>query len=196
MKLLILSYGYRILTQVCDNINSDYPNLERLIYDMWETMENANGSGLAAPQVGQAIRLFVVDSQTTYENLGAQDRKTYFDVDDVGIRETFINAKIISYSEKCWDDTEGCLSIPNLFQHIKRPWSITIEYYNAEFEKLTRMFKGTTARVIQHEYDHTDGVLYIDHLNPLAKKLIESRLKRIKRGQIKTGYPMRFSKKR
>lgn len=192
MKRPILAYGHSILKQKCNDIEKDYPELDKLIADMWETMENANGCGLASPQIGLPIRLFIVDSKTTFENLDEQDQGIYFEKNDSGIKEIFINAKIIQRSEELWEDEEGCLSIPNLFCKVKRNWAITIEYYNRNFEKQIRTFSGTTARMIQHEYDHTEGILYLDHLKPLTKKLLEGKLKQIARGQIKTRYPMKF----
>jgi peptide deformylase len=192
MKRPILAYGHSILKQKCNDIEKDYPELDKLIADMWETMENANGCGLASPQIGLPIRLFIVDSKTTFENLDEQDQGIYFEKNDSGIKEIFINAKIIQRSEELWEDEEGCLSIPNLFYKVKRNWAITIEYYNRNFEKQIRTFSGTTARMIQHEYDHTEGILYLDYLKPLTKKLLEGKLKKIARGQIKTRYPMKF----
>ncbi len=166
--------------------------MDRLIADMWETMKNANGCGLAAPQIGLPVRLFIVDSRTTFENLEEADRSDYFAPDDKGILETFINARIIERCGTLWEDDEGCLSIPDLLQKVKRHWTITIEYYNQGFEKRIRSFSGTTARMIQHEYDHTEGILYLDHLKPLTKKLMATRLKRIVKGQVRTRYPMKF----
>jgi peptide deformylase len=192
MKRPILAYGHSILKQKCNDIEKDYPELDKLIADMWETMENANGCGLASPQIGLPIRLFIVDSKTTFENLDEQDQGIYFEKNDSGIKEIFINAKIIERSAELWEDEEGCLSIPNLFYKVKRNWAITIEYYNRNFEKQIRTFSGTTARMIQHEYDHTEGILYLDYLKPLTKKLLEGKLKKIARGQIKTRYPMKF----
>ncbi len=192
MKRPILAYGHSILKQKCNDIEKNYPELDKLIADMWETMKNANGCGLASPQIGLPIRLFVVDSKTTFENLEETDRKIYFAQDDKGIMETFINAKIIERSAELWEDEEGCLSIPNLSQKVKRNWAITIEYYNQNFEKQVCSFSGTTARMIQHEYDHTEGILYLDYLKPLTKKLMETKLKKIAKGQIKTNYPMKF----
>lgn len=192
MKRPILAYGHSILKQKCENIDKSYPDLEQLIADMWETMQNANGCGLAAPQIGQAIRLFIVDSKTTFENLEETDRKTYFDKDDKGLIETFINASIIQRSEEIWEDEEGCLSIPNLAQKIKRHWAITVAYFDKDFKQQIRVFSGTTARMIQHEYDHTKGILYLDYLKPLTRKLLESKLKKIVKGEIQTKYPMKF----
>lgn len=192
MKRSILAYGHHILKQKCNDIENDYPELDKLIADMWETMENANGCGLASPQIGLPFRLFIVDSKSTFDNLGEEDRKFYFPQDDKGIMETFINAKIIQRSEELWEDEEGCLSIPNLFYKVKRNWAITIEYYNRNFEKQIRTFSGTTARMIQHEYDHTEGVLYLDYLKPLTKRLMASKLQKILKGQIVPAYPMNF----
>src|SRR5690606_865506 len=123
MTRSILAYGHSILKQRCNDIEKNPPELNNLIADMWETMQNANGCGLAAPQVGFPVRLFIVDSKTTFENLEEADRKIYFDQDDQGITETFINAKIIERSAELWEDEEGCLSIPNLFQKVTRPWA-------------------------------------------------------------------------
>ncbi|GAA4781831.1 peptide deformylase [Olivibacter ginsenosidimutans] len=192
MKRSILAYGHHILKQKCNDIEKDYPELDKLIADMWETMENANGCGLASPQIGLPVRLFIVDSKSTFDSLGEEDRKFYFPQDDKGIMETFINAKIIQRSEELWEDEEGCLSIPNLFYKVKRNWAITIEYYNRNFEKQIRTFSGTTARMIQHEYDHTEGVLYLDYLKPLTKRLMASKLQKILKGQIVPTYPMNF----
>lgn len=192
MKRAILAYGHHILKQKCNDIEKDYPELDKLIADMWETMENANGCGLASPQIGLPVRLFIVDSKSTFDNLGEEERKFYFPQDDKGIMETFINAKIIQRSEELWEDEEGCLSIPNLFYKVKRNWAITIEYYNRNFKKQIRTFSGTTARMIQHEYDHTEGVLYLDYLKPLTKRLMASKLQKILKGQIVPAYPMNF----
>ena len=192
MKQPILAYGHSILRQKCYDIEKDYPDLDKIIADMWETMENANGCGLAAPQIGLPLKLFIVDSKTTYENFDQKDRKTYVDKDDKGINETFINATIIERSEQIWEDEEGCLSIPNLSKKITRHWTISIEYYNKNFALQTQTFSGTTARMIQHEYDHTEGILYLDHLKPLTRRLMESKLKRIEKGRIKMNYPMKF----
>ncbi len=192
MTRAILAYGHSILKQKCNNIEKEYPELDKLIDDMWETMQNANGCGLAAPQIGIGIKLFVVDSKTTFDNLEIEDRENYFGESDSGIMETFINARIIERSEKVWEDLEGCLSIPNLSQKVKRPWSITIEYFNKDFEPKSQTFSGATARMIQHEYDHTEGILYLDYLKPLTKKMMEGKLKKIMKGQIEMKYPMKF----
>ena len=196
MKRSILAYGHHILNQKCNDIEKDYPELDKLIADMWETMENANGCGLASPQIGLPIRLFIVDSKSTFDNLGEEDRKFYFPQDDKGIMETFINANIIQRSEKLWEDEEGCLSIPNLFYQVKRNWAITIEYYNRNFEKQIRTFSGTTARMIQHEYDHIEGVLFTDKISSFKKRLNEKKLKSIMEGKASVDYRMKFALKK
>lgn len=192
MNLPIVAYGNRILKQKCIPINEDSQEIQNLIINMWETMENSNGCGLASPQINKPLQLFIVDSQITFESLDTEGQLLYFERNDKGIRETFINAKIIDSSEETWEDYEGCLSIPGLSQKVKRPWGITIEYLDQNFIKHTKTFSGLTARIIQHEYDHTQGTLYIDHLKPLTRKMIESKLKKIIYGNIKTGYPMKF----
>jgi peptide deformylase len=194
MQLPILAYGHDILRRQCDEIDSSYPDLNKLIDNMWETMYGANGCGLAAPQVNVPVRLFLVDSKSTHDRMDEDVREDYFVPEDTGIVETFINANIIDESDDAWIDEEGCLSIPELAERVKRPWSITIEYYNRNFEKQTKTFYGTTARMIQHEYDHIEGVLYLDYLKPLTRKLLQGKLEKIAKGQIKAKYPMQFVK--
>lgn len=192
MNLPIVAYGNHILKQKCIEISQNSPEIQKLIEDMWETMENSNGCGLSSSQIGKALQLFVVDSEIIYENFTIEDQILNFEKNDKGIRETFINAKIIATSDETWEDYEGCLSIPGLSQKVERPWQITIEYLNQDFIQQRKTFTGLTARIIQHEYDHTQGILYIDHLKSLTRKLIESRLKKIVNGNISTGYPMKF----
>lgn len=195
MILPILSYGHTILRSECSDINADYPALSSLIEDMWQTLYNAKGCGLAAPQVNRPIRLFLVDSKTTFETLAADERAYYFNDGDTGIVETFINARITERSEESWEDEEGCLSIPNLTRMVNRPVSITIEYLDKDFVPRTRHFSGSTARMIQHEYDHIEGRLYLDYLSPFAKKLLKSKLKKISTGLLPAKYPMSYCKK-
>ena len=189
MQRQILAYGHGILKKECHEIEKSYPGLVEIISDMWETMRKANGCGLAAPQIGLPIKLFVVDSKTTFENLDEQDRQNYF---DRGIAETFINAKITERSEETWEDEEGCLSIPRLNQNVRRSWGIKIEYFDKDFQWQTKSFSGATARMVQHEYDHTLGILYLDYLKPLVKRLMAPKLKQIMKGRIRPEYPMRF----
>ncbi|WP_207511207.1 peptide deformylase [Longitalea luteola] len=194
MQLPILSYGHSVLREKCQDIEAGYPELQKLIDNMWETMYGANGCGLAAPQVNVPVRLFLVDSKTTYDKMEDGEREDYFHPEDTGIVETFINAAIVEESEETWIDEEGCLSIPALSGRVNRPWSITIEYVNRAFEPQKKTFYGVTARMIQHEYDHTEGVLYLDYLKPLTRKLLQGKLEKIAKGQIKAKYPMKFAK--
>ena len=188
----ILAFGNSLLRKACEPVDQQYQDLNNLIDDMWETMENAQGCGLAAPQVGVAIRLFVVDSKTTFNNLSAEERRISFDKKDTGIKQVFINARIIGRSENCWNDEEGCLSIPGFSRTVERPWAVTVEYHDEYFRFHKNTFFGATARMIQHEFDHTEGILYLDYLKPITRKLIAPRLKKISKGDVDTGYPMRF----
>lgn len=191
MILSIVAYGNDILRQPCAAITRQYPALDVLIDDMWQTLYVANGCGLAAPQVSHSVQLFIVDSVQTYENMDARNRKKYFDTHE-GIQETFINARITERSAATWTEEEGCLSIPALAAEVQRPWAITVEYLDRNFEPQTRTFSGSTARMIQHEYDHTEGILYLDYLKPLKRTLLKGKLQKVKDGKVKTRYPMKF----
>lgn len=191
MVLPIVAYGHDILRQKCGNINPQYPGLKDLVEDMWQTLYVANGCGLAAPQVNHAIRLFIIDSVQTHNSFDLRSRKQYFD-GDTGIRETFINAQIVDRSDATWKEEEGCLSIPALAEEVERPWSITIEYLDSRFQPHTRTFSGSTARMIQHEYDHIEGILYLDYLDPLKRSLWNRKLEKIAEGKVKAKYPMMF----
>jgi peptide deformylase len=193
MILPIISYGHAILRQKCKPIKSDYPDLDNLIANMWTTLYAASGCGLAAPQVNHTIRLFIVDSDDTFEKMEPKERDAFF-AGDCGIKETFINAKILEKSDEIWTDKEGCLSIPTLFEEVERPWSIKIEYLDKSFQMHTKWFHGTTARMIQHEYDHTEGRLYIDYLKPLPKRVLGGKLVKISKGIIKAKYSMKYLK--
>ncbi|MCD9016600.1 peptide deformylase [Fulvivirgaceae bacterium QH1ED-6-2] len=140
---------------------------------------------------GQALQLFVVDSKSTYDSMDAARRQEYFPEDDTGIVETFINAQVVAQSDKNWDDEEGCLSIPSLSRGVSRPWSITVDYFDRSFIKQTHTFAGATARMIQHEYDHTRGVLYLDYLSVFTRQRMQRKLRAIVRGHIEVDYPMR-----
>lgn len=192
MILPILAYGHDVLRQPCREVMPGEDGLERLIDNMWHTMQNARGCGLAAPQVNEPMQLFIVDSKSTYDAFDPEERTYFFHEADTGIQETFINAEIVDSSVETWEDEEGCLSIPNLARPVTRPISITIAYSDQDFTRKTRSFSGTTARMIQHEYDHTRGILYLDYLNPLAKKLIAGKLKKISAGLLPAKYPMTY----
>lgn len=193
MKLPIMAYGQSVLRKKGVEITPGYPDLQTLIDDMWETLYVADGCGLAAPQVNHPVRLFIVDSLETYLKMEEEDRKEFFDGDQ-GIKETFINAKILEYSDDYWIEEEGCLSIPGLSEDVERPWSITIEYLDRNFLEQKKTFSGTTARMIQHEYDHTDGKLYLDHVRPIRKKLLKGKLQKITDGDVRVNYAMKFIK--
>ena len=190
MILPIVPYGKTILRKKCAFITKDYPGFNQLIENMWETLENADGCGLAAPQINCEISLFIVNTVGTYLHLSSKEREEDFD-GDTGIKETFINAQIISIdTEKSEAVEEGCLSIPSLSEPVKRPWSISIKYFDKDFNEYTKKFSGYTAKVIQHEYDHTQGKLYLDYLSPLRVELLRSKLKKIKDGKMSSKYPM------
>jgi peptide deformylase len=192
MVLPIVAYGHDILRQPCRDISAEYPRLQELISNMWQTLYVASGCGLAAPQVDHDIRLFIIDSKQTYESMDLRNRKQYYE-DSTGIQETFINARITDRSEASWTYEEGCLSIPALAAEVERAWSITVEYLDRDFQPQTRSFSGSTARMIQHEYDHTEGILYLDYLKPLKRALFKSKLQKIADGKVKPKYPMKFA---
>jgi peptide deformylase len=194
MRLPVLSYGHAILRQKCDFIKDDYPGLNNLITDMWDTLYSPDGCGLAAPQVGKQIRLFIVDSKLTYDNIEPSERIAYFEEGDTGINETFINAQIIERHGIIREDEEGCLSIPGMSSLVRRPCYITIEFLDRNFTKQIKTYGGSTARIIQHEYDHTEGILYIDHLDSLTRRLMEGKLRKVSKGLSHAKYPMKFMK--
>jgi len=192
MILPIVSYGNSVLREKCVDIDASYPELDKLITDMWETLYPADGVGLAAPQVNHAIKLFIVDTKIMYANYDEEFREEDFDGDQ-GIVETFINATITETSGKIWQYEEGCLSLPKINDNVDRPWTITIEYFNRNFEKQVRTYHGLTARVIQHEYDHTLGTVFTDHLKPLKRSLLKTKLKRVAEGKVNVKYKMKFT---
>ncbi len=187
MILPIVAYGDPVLRKRGEDIDKDYPNLPQLIENMFETMERAKGVGLAAPQVDKAIRLFIVDSTRMTEG----DEETNPD----GIREVFINPKLFDETGKEWAYEEGCLSLPGIRENVVRFDTISIQWYDKDFEFQERTFKGLTARVIQHEYDHIEGKLFIDHLKPLKRSLLKGKLENISRGKVNADYKMKFPKK-
>jgi peptide deformylase len=192
MILPIVAYGSPVLRKVCDEITPDYPGLDKLIADMWETMYNSNGVGLAAPQVNVPIRLFTMDSEQIFENQDEDEKGEY--ADEPGFKGVFINAQIVTLNGKEWPYNEGCLSIPKIREDVYRNEEITIEFEDENFITHTRTFIGITARVILHEYDHIEGKLFIDHLKPLKRKLMKRKLDDISKGKIKVDYRMVFPK--
>ncbi|MEM6698161.1 MAG: peptide deformylase [Bacteroidota bacterium] len=183
MILPIYAYGNTVLKKEGEEITADYPNLKELIANMWETMENASGIGLAAPQIGLPIRLFLVDSHPVFEE----------EEEDEGMRRVFINAQKIEEDGEEWTYEEGCLSIPDVTGDVERPSRLKLRYMNENFEEKEEVFTGMNARIIQHEYDHIDGVLFTEHLKPIRKKLIKRKLDKIRKGDISLKYRMKFA---
>ncbi len=192
MILPIVAYGNPILRKMGKEITPDYPELNKLIDDMWETMYNSRGVGLAAPQINKDIRLFVMDSVQIIENLEADEKDDY--PGDEGYKSVFINAKLNSADGEDWSYNEGCLSIPKIREDVMRKEKISISFLDEKFEPHTKTFTGVTARVILHEYDHTDGKLFIDYLKPLKKSLLKRKLADISKGKISVDYRMSFAK--
>ena len=184
MILPIYAYGQPVLKRKAINIPQDQENLKELIDNMWETMYNANGIGLAGPQIGKSLRIFLIDTNLVKE-----------EGDESGVKQVFINAQILEESGEEGSYEEGCLSIPDVRGDVDRLNTIVIEYFDENFEKHTKTFDGIEARVIQHEYDHIEGKLFTEKLQPLKKRLIKRKLENIKKGKVKCDYRMRFVKK-
>ena len=192
MFLSIEAYGSDILRKKPTDITPDYPGLEKLLADMWETMYYSNGVGLAAPQINREIRLFVMDSAQIFANQEEDEKGEY--PDEPGIKKVFINAHIVHFGGSDWSYNEGCLSIPKIREDVMRPEEVTLEYLDENFEPHTETFIGITARIIQHEYDHIEGKLFIDYLKPLKRKMLKGKLTDISKGKIKVDYKMVFPK--
>ena len=187
MTLPIVAYGAAVLRKVSEPISADYPNLAKLIEDMWETMYDSNGVGLAAPQINRAIRLFVMDSQQIFENAEPEDASF---PDAPGIKRVFINAEIVELSGKEWVYNEGCLSIPKIREDVLRHEKVTLKYMDESFVEKIETFDGMTARSILHEYDHIEGKLFIDYIKPLKKKMLQGKLNDIHKGKVRVDYKM------
>ena len=192
MTLPIVAYGAPVLRKVCSDITPDYPDLDNFIEDMWETMYTSNGVGLAAPQVNRDIRLFVVDSSQVFKNQDEEDKGKY--ADEPGIKQVFINAHIKQLDGNDWTYNEGCLSIPKIREDVIRPEEVMMEYVDENFQPKTEKFVGLTARIVQHEYDHIEGKLFIDYLKPLRKKMLRGKLNDISKGKLKMDYKMMYAK--
>lgn len=192
MILPIVAYGAPVLRAVSKEIDQNYPDLQKFIADMWETMYASNGVGLAAPQVNRNVRIFVMDSAQVFENQDEEDKGKF--ADDPGIKRVFINPKVIELKGKEWEYNEGCLSIPKIREDVTRNEEVILEYQDEQFNKHKETFNGLTARVILHEYDHIEGKLFIDYLKPLKRKLMKGKLDDISKGKIKVDYKMMFPK--
>ena len=192
MILPIVAYGTPILRVNCKDISQDYPDLAKLIEDMWETMYYSSGVGLAAPQVNRDIRLFIIDSTQIFSNQDEDEKGKY--PDEPGVKQVFINAHIKKLNGEEWAYNEGCLSIPKIREDIIRNEEVKLEYVDEQFQPHTRTFNGITARIILHEYDHIEGKLFIDYLKPLKRKLLKGKLDDISKGKISVDYKMIFPK--
>lgn len=189
MILPITAYGDPVLRKKAKEISADYPDLKELISNMWETMYGAYGVGLAAPQVGLPIRIFLIDTSpfAEDEDLSDEEKKELS-----GLKKVFINAKITEEKGDEWAFSEGCLSIPEIREDVFRKPEITIEYFDEDFNRHNERFTGLAARVIQHEYDHIEGILFTDKLSSLKKRLIKGKLSNISKGKINVDYRMKF----
>lgn len=186
MILPILSYGHQGLREETKEIGPDYPKLDELIENMFETMYNAQGVGLAAPQVNLPIRLFVVDG-SPIEPVEGEDMEQF--------KRVFINPRKIEETGTPWAFEEGCLSIPDIRENVTRPAHITLQYQDPQFDTHTETFTGMQARIVQHEYDHLDGKLFVDYLSGMRRRVLKTRLSKISQGKVDSPYPMKYSKK-
>lgn len=182
MILPIYIYGHPVLRKMTQDIDASYPNLKELIDNMYETMHNAEGIGLAAPQVGLEDRIFVIDLSP----LADEENPQYKD-----LKKVFINARITSRTGDIAFAEEGCLSIPNIHESVPRQGTIEIEYLDENLEPHTETYTGFTARVIQHEYDHIDGILFVDHISAIRKRLIKAKLTNMTKGKVSCHYRVR-----
>jgi peptide deformylase len=192
MILPIVAYGAPVLRKVAGDITKDYPELDKFIADMWETMYYSNGVGLAAPQVNKDIRVFVVDTEQIFENQEDDEKGKY--PDEPGTKKVFINPQIKALDGEDWAYNEGCLSIPKIREDVMRPQTVVLEYLDEDFKPHTDTFNGVTARVILHEYDHLEGKLFIDYLKPLRRKMLQGKLNDISKGKVRVDYKMIFGK--
>lgn len=184
MILPIVAYGDPVLRKETEEIDKDYPDLDILIADMFETMYAAKGVGLAAPQINKAIRIFIIDAS------GFNEDDEHPELAD--FKRIYINPIIVEESGKEWKFEEGCLSIPGIREDVSRPSNLVIEYYNEKFELIEETLDGIAARIIQHEYDHIEATLFTDKINPLKKRLIKGKLNDIAKGNISVSYRMKF----
>lgn len=192
MILPIVAFGHPVLKKMCKNITSDYENLDSLIDNMWETMYAASGVGLAAPQIGLSIRLFIVDASPFSEDktLSLEEREKLSK-----FKMVFINPELKATSDDLNTFNEGCLSIPEIREDVVRENEIIVDYYDQDFNKKSLKLDGLRARVVQHEYDHIQGILFTDKLSTFKKRLIKGKLNTISKGKVKADYLMSFYSK-
>ena len=188
MILPIYAYGEAVLRKQADDIEENSEEIQKLIDDMFETMYQASGVGLAAPQIGKSLRLFIVDTSGFVEN-DEEDEEGLG-----GFKKVFINPEIISEEGEIWPFNEGCLSIPDIREDVSRNQDLKIKYLDRDFKTHTEVYSGLKARVIQHEYDHIEGILFTDHLSGLKKRLLKGKLTNISKGKVRVDYRMKFPK--
>ena len=184
MILPVYTYGQPVLRKKCQEITPDYPELQDLISNMWETMYQASGVGIAAPQVGKSVRLFVIDS----EQILQEDSK------ETGFKKVLINAEILEEDGEEWAYEEGCLSIPHVRGDVERQESIKIRYQDENFNEFIETYSGINARVIQHEYDHIEGVLFTEKLKPIKKRMVQRKLDAIRKGNVSADYKLKVAR--
>ena len=191
MLLPIIAYGHPVLKRKAEVINKDYPKLLELIDNMFETMYNANGVGIAAPQIGLSVRLFIVDTNpfSEDESLSDEERSQL-----KSFKKIFINPKILDQNGDEWSFEEGCLSIPNIRESVLRQESIKVQYFDENFTQHIESYDGLLARVIQHEHDHIEGILFTDKLSSFKKQLLKKKLLKISSGKLSFDYEMQFFK--
>lgn len=185
MVLPVYAYGSPILRKISKDIDEDYEGLDLIINNMFETMNDSDGVGLAAPQIGKSIRLFIVDASPLAEDEPELEN----------FKKIFVNARIISQEGEEWEFNEGCLSIPTIREDVKRQPVINIQYYDENFVFHDERYDGTKARIIQHEYDHLDGIMFTDKVAPIRKRFLKNKLAAISKGKIDVAYKMKFPKK-
>ena len=186
MILPVVAYGHPVLKKIAEEIEPDYPGLQQLIADMFETMYHSEGVGLAAPQINKSIRLFVIDADPFQE--------TYPEAK--GFKKVFINPEIVAVSEEKWTFREGCLSLPDMNEDVERPAKVTVNYLDENFVEHEEEFDGICARVFQHEYDHLEGKVYVDRVAPMRKMMLKNKLRNISEGNVYVDYKMIFPAKR
>lgn len=190
MELPIVAYGDAVLRKKAEEISEDYPELQKLIEDMFETMYAANGVGLAAPQIGLPIRLFIVDAAPFAEDDDGEEGEEAA----ADFKRVFINPIIFDEEGEEWGFEEGCLSIPGIREEVKRKSALKIEYYDENWDLYEEELDGILARIVQHEYDHIEGILFTDKISPLRRTLLQGKLNDISKGKVDVAYKMRFPK--
>jgi peptide deformylase len=184
MLLPVYLYGSTVLRKKAADISQDYPNFKQLITDMWETMYQAEGVGLAAPQVGKSVRVFVVDAEVLASDYPEAK----------GFKKAFINAQLVEEEGEEWAYSEGCLSVPKLNENVYRPYRVHLKYLDENFAPHDEWFEGICARIVQHEYDHLEGKTFVDKLPPIRRQLLKSKLTKINKGEVSTIYRVKVEK--